>query len=117
MPSKQTRSAVRIARSLSPAELAMNEAALRLLAVGTEVLTARISGGFHPIEAQPAIDGIGRATAMLFGAMREMAKAHGALKTTAEQHQILGFGDVLECPPHDQPRGHAENVVSLTLAA
>lgn len=117
MPSKQTASAVRIARSLSPAEVAMNEATLRILALGTEVLTARAHGGFHPIEGQQAVDGIGRATAMLFGAMREMADAHGALRLTAEQHQVLGFGDVLDCPPHDQPKGIGDNVVPLSVAA
>ena len=74
MPSKQTASAVRIARSLSPAEQAMNEATLRMLALGTEVLRARTQGGFHPIEGQQAVDGIGRAPALLFGALREMVR-------------------------------------------
>jgi len=117
MPSKQTIAAVQIARSLSPAEHAMNEATLRVLAVGTEVLTARTSGGFHPIAGQLAVDGIGRATTMRFGAMREMADAHGALKTAAEQHQVLGFGHVLDCPPHETPRAHGDNIVSIAEAA
>ena len=117
MPSKQTIAAVQIARSLSPAEQAMNEATLRVLAVGTQVLTARNNGGFHPIEGQQAVDGIGRATTMLFGAIREMADAHGALKTVAEQHQVLGFGDFFDSPPIDQPRVQGDNVVTLADAA
>lgn len=117
MPSIQTISAVRIARALSPAEQALNQATLQILAVGTEVLTARTNGGFHPIAGQQAVDGIGRVTNMLFGAMREMAEAHGALKSVAEQHQVLGFGDVIDCPPVNQPRGHDGNVVPITAAA
>lgn len=117
MPSKQTISAVQIARSLSPAEQAVNEATLRVLALSTQMLTARTSGGFHPIEGQDAVDAIGRVTSMLFGAMREMAETHGALKNTAEQHQILGFGDVIDCPPVNQPKGNGDNVVPITAAA
>lgn len=97
MPSPKSVSAVRIARSLTPAELAVNEAAIGVLVVGAEVLRARTSGGFAAIEGQAAVDSIGRATSMIFGALAEISNAHMSLREVAAEHDILGYGDL--CPP------------------
>lgn len=97
MPSIKVTAAVRIARSLKPAEQAINEAAIEVLTVGTEVLRARTSGAFGLTEGQEAVDRIGRATGMIFGALSEVAGAHGELRQVAADHQILSYGDL--CPP------------------
>lgn len=110
MPSLKTTSAVRIARSLKPAEMAMNEAAIGVLAVGTEVLKARVNGAFGIMEGQSAVDQIGRATHMLFGAMSEIAQAHGALRQVAADHDILSYGDI--CPPPEAILAGAEGKVA-----
>jgi hypothetical protein len=109
--------AIRIARKLAPAETAMNEAAVRMLHLGAEVLAARTTGEFHPIEGQDTIDRIGRATTMMFTAMREMADAHGGLRQVAADRQILGFGDEVPCPDIDTPRGAQDIVVPIGVAA
>jgi hypothetical protein len=114
MPSFKTISAVRVARSLKPAEMAINDAAIEVLAVGTEVLRARVSGAFGLTEGQAAVDQIGRATTMIFGAISEMAQAHGSLRQVAEDHDILGYGDV--CPaPEGLKSGMEGNVMPLHL--
>lgn len=97
MPTPKIAAAVRIARSIKPAEQAINEAAIEVLTVGTEVLRARTSGAFGLTEGQDAVDKIGRATTMIFGALSEVADAHGALRRVAAEHQILSYGDL--CPP------------------
>ena len=116
MPSRQTASAVRIARSLKPAELALNEAAAGVLSVGAEVLRARAEGAFEPLEGQDAVDQLGRATSMLFGAMTEMAGAHGALRAVAADRQILSYGDLCP-PPADEPLAREGNVRPINRVA
>jgi hypothetical protein len=114
MPSAKKIASVRIARSLQPAELAVNQAALKVLAMGTAVLTARADGTFHPLEAQAAVDYVGEATAKVFGALSDIKKAHGELRSAAIRHQILGEGDVFDTPPHgDAPIG----IVRAPIAA
>lgn len=97
MPDSKTISAVKIARSLQPAELAINNATIGVLTVGTEVLRARTEGGFGATEGQNAVDQIGRATNMLFSAMSEMSAAHSSLRDVAADQDILNYGDL--CPP------------------
>lgn len=116
MTSPKKIAAVRIARSLQPAEVAMNEAALKVLAMGTAVLTARADGTFHPLEAQGAVDYVGAATAKVFGAMSDIKRAHGELRGVGIRHQVIGEGDIFETPGHDEPRAGAE-IVPLTIAA
>ena len=108
MPSPKTIAAVRIARSLKPAETAVNEAAIKVLAVGTAVLTARADGTFHPLESQAAVDFVGDATAKVFGAMKDIQQAHGQLRAAAEHHQVLGQGDIFDTPPRNLPHGELE---------
>jgi len=117
MPSPKTIAAVRIARSLQPAELAMNAAAVKVLAMGTAVLTARADGTFHPLESQNAVDFVGDATAKVFGALRDIKSAHGALREAAVRHHVLGQGDIFETPDHDLPRGFAGEEIAVTAAA
>jgi len=117
MRSKHTMTAIRIARKLAPAETAMNEAAVRILHLGAEVLAARTTGEFHPIESQDTVDRIGRATTMMFTAMREMADAHGGLRRAAADRQILGFGDEVPCPDIDQDHELGGNVAAIAVAA
>ncbi|CAN5404250.1 hypothetical protein BH09PSE4_BH09PSE4_22240 [soil metagenome] len=117
MPSAKTVAAVRVARSLMPAEVAMNEAAIRLFAVGTAVLTARSDGTFHPLEAQDAVERLGRATTKIFGAMQDFADAHGVLRATAIRHDVLGYGDIFDTPPVNTPHGDNRVVVPITAAA
>ncbi|SOB80708.1 hypothetical protein SAMN06297144_1199 [Sphingomonas guangdongensis] len=105
MPSPKTIAAVRIARSLKPAEIAVNQAALQVLAMGTAVLTARADGTFHPLECQTGVDHVGEATMKVFAALKDIKAAHGEFRKTAERHQILGQGDIFETPDHDTPRG------------
>jgi len=105
MTSSKHTAAVRIARSLQPAELAMNQAALRMLAVGTAVLTARADGTFHPLEGQIAVDCIGEATQKMFAAMKDIKRAHRLLRAEGERHDVIGQGDIFETPDHDAPRG------------
>lgn len=112
MPSIKTTTAVRIARSLRPAEIAINEAAIGVLAVGTEVLRARTTGAFGTLEGQSAVDNIGRATSMIFGALTEIAEAHHSLRGVAEEHRILSYGDL--CPP---PSAHEGDVPSIRAVA
>lgn len=118
MPSQKTITAVRVARALRPAEVAVNEAAIGVLAVGTEVLRARVGGGFGALEGQEAVNKIGQVTTMLFGAMSEMAVAHAALRGLAADHEILSYGDL--CPPplaYNEPVEQAENVSPIRSAA
>ncbi|KQN25026.1 hypothetical protein ASE86_01795 [Sphingomonas sp. Leaf33] len=106
MPSSKTIAAVRIARSLQPAELAANQAAIKVLAMGTAVLTARADGTFHPLEAQRAVDYIGDATAKVFAAMKDIKSAHGELRAAAIRHDVLGQGDLYDTPKDgDTPNG------------
>eukprot|EP01012_Entosiphon_sulcatum_P045536 TRINITY_DN60801_c0_g1_i1.p1 TRINITY_DN60801_c0_g1~~TRINITY_DN60801_c0_g1_i1.p1 ORF type:complete len:149 (-),score=26.02 TRINITY_DN60801_c0_g1_i1:35-481(-) len=101
MPSAKKIASVRIARSLQPAELAVNQAALKVLAMGTAVLTARADGTFHPLEAQDAVDYVGAATAKVFGALSDIKKAHGELRSVGIRHQVIGEGDIYETPGHE----------------
>lgn len=117
MPSPKTIAAVRIARSLQPAEQAMNTAALKMLAMGTAVLTARADGTFHPLESQTAVDYVGDATAKVFGAMKDIKCAHGALREAAVRHHVLGQGDIFETPDHDTPRAYADEPSVIVAAA
>lgn len=111
MTSATTMAAVRIARSLQPAEKAMNEAALKMLAMGTAVLTARVDGTFHPLEGQAAVDYVGDATAKVFAAMKDIQNAHQELRAAAIKHKVLGQGDIFETPPRDTPHGAIEPTV------
>ncbi|MFS2108468.1 hypothetical protein ACCC88_02185 [Sphingomonas sp. Sphisp140] len=104
MPSAKKIASVRIARSLQPAEVAVNEAALKILAMGTAVLTARADGTFHPLEAQDAVDFVGAATAKMFGALSDIKKAHGELRSAGIRHEVIGEGDIYETPGHDDPK-------------
>jgi len=97
MPSRKQVAAVRVARALTPAELAVNEAAIGFLTVSAEMLRARTSGGFGTLEGQAAVDKTGQVTTMLFGVMSQMADAHTALRGVAADHDLLGYGDL--CPP------------------
>ncbi|OYY68630.1 hypothetical protein [Sphingomonas sp. 28-63-12] len=117
MTSAKTIAAVRIARSLKPAEKAVNEAAIKVLAIGTAVLTARVDGTFHPLESQAAVDFVGDATAKVFGAMRDIQNAHRELRAAAVHHNVLGQGDIFETPPRDTPHGLAEPAIPLVAAA
>lgn len=117
MTSAKTTAAVRIARSLQPAEKAVNEAALKVLAMGTAVLTARADGTFHPLEGQAAVDFVGDATAKVFGAMKDIQCAHRELRATAVHHNVLGLGDIFETPPHDTPRASIEPTAPLVAVA
>ncbi|WP_294298451.1 hypothetical protein [uncultured Sphingomonas sp.] len=113
MPSPKTIAAVRIARSLQPAEVAANQAALKVLAMGTAVLTARVDGTFHPLEAQRAVDFIGEATSKVFGAIKDIKAAHGVLRTAAIDHQVLGQGDLYETPNKDEPHGSLPHLAAV----
>ncbi|MEN3749148.1 hypothetical protein TPR58_18385 [Sphingomonas sp. HF-S3] len=115
MTSAKTIAAVRIARSLKPAETAMNEAALKVLGVGTAVLTARADGTFHPLEGQCAVDFVGDATAKVFAAMKDIQNAHGALRAAAIRHQVLGQGDIFETPGRDETHGLQSMPTPLSL--
>lgn len=117
MTSAKTIAAVRIARSLPPAERAMNEAAIKMLAMGTAVLTARADGTFHPLEGQAAVDYVGDATAKVFGAMKDIQNAHAHLRAAAIHHQVLGTGDIYETPPRDTPHGVVRTPTPLVAAA
>jgi hypothetical protein len=116
MTSPKKIAALRIARSLQPAEIAVNEAALRVLAMGTAVLTGRADGTFHPLEGQSAVDFVGDATAKVFGALRDIKRAHGVLRGAAIRHDILGQGDLYETPGHDTPHANIDMVAPLNVA-
>lgn len=113
MPSPKKIASVRIARSLQPAEIAVNEAALKLLAMGTAVLTARADGTFHPLEAQDAVDYVGAATAKMFGALSDIKKAHGELRSAGIRHEVIGEGDIYETPGHDQPKPTLHKIAAV----
>jgi hypothetical protein len=118
MTSPKKIAAVRIARSLQPAERAVNEAALKVLAMGTAVLTARADGTFHPLEAQDAVDYVGAATAKVFGALTDIKLAHGQLRNAGIHHGVIGEGDVFDTPPHGYtaPRATPEPVKIAAVA-
>lgn len=117
MPSNKVTAAVRIARSLKPAEQAINEAAIEVLAIGTEVLRARSSGAFGLTEGQAAVDRIGRATTMIFGVLSEVSDAHEALRDVAAQHQILGYGDLCPAPSFLEPAGQTDQPIHIRAVA
>ena len=104
MTSPKKIAAVRIARSLMPAEEALNQAALRLLAVGTAVLTPRADGTVHPMEGQLVVERIGGLTAKIFDMLAEFSAAHRDLRALGDLHQILLEGDIFETPPVDTPK-------------
>jgi hypothetical protein len=116
MPSLKTSSAVRIARSLQPAERTMNAAAADVLTLGAEMFRARASGAFGALEGQDAVNKIGRATSMILDAMNEMADAHSSLREIAAGHQILSYGDLCPPPAADEPLA-TEKVQSIRVAA
>jgi hypothetical protein len=105
MPSPKTIAALRIARSLKPAEIAMNEAALRVLAMSTAILTPRADGTVHPLEGQSAVDHVSDATAQMFGALKSLKLAHHELYGEAVKHQVLGEGVSHDSPDHGTPHG------------
>lgn len=105
MTSPQKTAAVRIARSLRPAEEALNVATLRMLAVGTAVLSSRADGTFHPLEGQIAVERIGAATMKAFDLMTEFGQVHRELRKLGEAHRVIGEGDVFQTPDPDAPRG------------
>ena len=117
MTSAKTTAAVRIARSLQPAEKAVNEAAIKVLAMGTAILTARVDGTFHPLEGQAAVDYLGDATAKVFAAMKDIQNAHKELRAAAIHHNVLGQGDIFETPPRETPHGFAEPAAPLVAVA
>ncbi|MBY0521376.1 MAG: hypothetical protein K2P79_13230 [Sphingomonas sp.] len=85
--------------------------------MGTAVLTARVDGTFHPLEGQAAVDYVGDATAKVFGAMKDIQKAHAELRAAAIHHQVLGQGDIFETPPRDTPHGIVRAPTPLVAAA
>ncbi|MEN3336983.1 MAG: hypothetical protein V7647_659 [Acidobacteriota bacterium] len=103
MPSPKTIAALRIARALKPAELAMNEAAVRVLAMGSAMLTARADGTVHPLEGQEAVDHLGHATALVFGALKSLKAAHHELHGQAGRHEVFGEGVLDDSPDHGTP--------------
>lgn len=117
MTTPTTLAALRIARSLKPAEVAMNDAALKVLAMGCAILTARADGTVHPLEGQSAVDHIGDATAQVFGALKSIKLAHHELHGAAVKHQVLGQGIFDESPDHDQPHGVRPQAVQRSSIA
>lgn len=111
--------AVRVARSLPPAELATNQAALKILAMGAAILTPRADGTFHPLEGQAAVEHVGQATQQIFGALASIKAAHGALREVAARHRIVGEGIFEDTPMPGAETGHLSEgqVVVATRAA
>lgn len=116
MTSPKKIAAVRIARALMPAEEALNQAALRLLAVGTAVLTPRADGTFHPMEGQLVVERIGGLTAKIFEMLAEFSAAHKDLRALGDSHQLLMEGDIFETPPVKTPRGGTASPLSAEAA-
>lgn len=116
MTSPKTLAALRIARSLRPAEAAINNAAVKVLAMGSALLTARADGTVHPLDSQEAVNYVVDATAQVFGALRAMKLAHHELYGAAVKHQVLGQGIFDESPDHEQPHGSTSHASLSAIA-
>jgi hypothetical protein len=106
-------SAVRIARSLNAGETAMNDAALKLFAMGTAIMTPRSDGTVHPLEAQDAVDHLGKITAHVFSALSSIKDLHGSLRNAGVRHDVIGEGVLFETPGHDVPHGESRHLAAV----
>lgn len=108
MANSRELAASRLYQTLKPAERAANEAALRLMEVGTAVLTPRADGTFHPLESQRAVELLGAATANAFEAISNIGRMHRHLGASARRLGLeTSEGVIFDTPPADTPRGNA----------
>lgn len=115
MPSEKKIVAYRVARHLRSAEVAANEALLRVLALGTAVVTPRTDGTVHPLEAQLAVEHVGSATARIFEALADLGRSHAELRAVGVRLGMIFEGDIFRSPDSDTPRGLS--VVPLPVSA
>lgn len=108
--------AVRIAKSLKPAELAANQALLSTLALGQSILLPRTDGTLHPLEGDAAVQQLGRVIAGMFEGLSNIRQLHSELRAIGAQHEIVADG-VFDTPPADTPRREAGHLPFEALAA
>ena len=90
---------MRLAREMSEAEKALDEALIRQSSLLTSVITARRETGVGPFVAHEALLRINKSQQALLEAGSNLARAHGSLLDVQRE---VGAGD--ECPPNEPRR-------------
>ena len=93
---------MRIARDISEAEKALDEALIRHSSLFTTMVSARLETGSEPFVGHEALLRLAKSQQALLEAGGNLARVHGSLLEV--QKEVCG---VDECPPN-QPTGSAE---------
>ena len=93
---------LRIARDISEAEKALDEALIRQSSLFTTMVSARRETGSDPFVGHEALLRLAKSQQALLEAGGNLARVHGSL---LEVQKEMGAGD--ECPP-DEPRGSTD---------
>ena len=95
---------LRIARDISEAEKALDEALIRQSSLFTTMVAARRETGSNPFVGHEALLRLAKSQQALLEAGGNLARVHGSLLDVQREMDI---GD--ECPP-DEPTGQVERV-------
>ena len=97
---------MRIARDISEAERALDEALIRHSSLFTTMVAARRETGSAPFTGQEALLRLAKAQQALLDAGGNLARVHGSL---LDMQREMGVAD--ECPP-DEPRRTVSDVLA-----
>jgi len=97
---------MRIARDISEAERALDEALIRHSSLFTTMVAARRETGSAPFTGQEALLRLAKAQQALLDAGGNLARVHGSLLDVQRE---MGIAD--ECPPEDQRTKGAASLV------
>ena len=95
---------MRIARDISEAEKALDEALIKQSSLFTTMVSARLETGSAPFTGHEALLRLAKAQQALLESGGNLARVHGSLLDVQRE---MGVGD--ECPP-DEPTGQLERV-------
>ena len=97
---------MRIARDISAAEKALDEALIRHSSLFTTMVSARRETGSAPFTGQEALLRLAKAQQALLEAGGNLARVHGSLLDVQRE---MGIAD--DCPPEEPRRSSLEQLV------
>jgi hypothetical protein len=98
---------MRIARDISAAEQALDEALIRHSSLFTTMVSARRETGSDPFTGHEALLRLAKAQQALLEAGGNLARVHGSLLDVQRE---MGIAD--DCPPEERPTGVLEGLAS-----
>ena len=98
---------MRIARDISAAEQALDEALIRHSSLFTTMVSARRETGSDPFTGHEALLRLAKAQQALLEAGGNLARVHGSLLDVQRE---MGIAD--DCPPEERPTGVLEELAS-----